>query len=359
MFSCDVVSFGEPLQMNERATPQPTGREVVLRVLASGVCHTDLHVWEGYYDLGGGRRMNFADRGLTPPVTLGHEIVGEVVAVGPEAEGVKVGDVRLVYPWIGCGECHICRRGDEHLCTSSRYLGVFRPGGYADHVLVPHPRYLIEIGDIPPVQAAPLACSGLTAYGSLMRAGRDTLRESPIVIIGAGGLGLMCLSILMALGGRGAVVVDISAANRAAALEAGAIAAVDSAAEDASQQILAHCGGQVPVVIDFVGAPSTVGLAIGLLAKGGQAIIVGLFGGELAVSLPIMPLRATAIVGNFVGSLPALSELVALVRQGKVRPLPITERKLTDATEALLTLKRGGQTGRIVLRPNGCGCGCG
>jgi D-arabinose 1-dehydrogenase-like Zn-dependent alcohol dehydrogenase len=357
MFSCDVVSFGEPLQMNERATPQPAGDEIVLRVLASGVCHTDLHVWEGFYDLGGGRRMSFAERGLTPPVTLGHEIVGEVVAVGPKVKGVAPGDVRLVYPWIGCGECHICRRGNEHLCPSSRYLGIFRPGGYADHVVVPHARYLIEIGDIPPVQAAPLACSGLTTYGALMRAGRETLRESPIVIIGAGGLGLMCLSILSALGGRGAVVVDINPANRAAAREAGALAVVDGAADDAGKQILAHCGGQVPVVIDFVGAPSTVGMAIGLLAKGGQVIVVGLFGGELPVSLPMMPLRATAIVGSFVGSLPALSELVALVRAGKVRPLPITERKLEEATDSLLALKHGRQTGRIVLRPGACACG--
>jgi len=111
-------------------------------------------------------------------------------------------------------------------------------------------------------------------------------------------------------------------------------------------------------VVDFVGAPTTVGLAIGLLAKGGQVILVGLFGGELPVSLPLMPLRATAIVGSFVGPLPALSELVALVRQGKVRPLPITERKLEDATDALLTLKRGRQTGRIVLLPTTrCACG--
>ncbi|WP_332686552.1 alcohol dehydrogenase [Bosea sp. (in: a-proteobacteria)] len=359
MFSCDVVSFGEPLQLNERQTPQPSGSEIILRVLAAGVCHTDLHVWEGYYDLGGGRRMNFADRGLEPPVTLGHEIVGEVVAVGPEAKGVSPGEVRLIYPWIGCGECAGCVRGNEHLCASARYLGIFRPGGYADHVLVPHPRYLIEIGDIPPAQAAPLACSGLTTYSALTRAGLETLRESPIVIIGAGGLGLMSLSILSALGGRGAVVVDISPANRAAALEAGALAAVDARADDAARQVLEHCGGAVPVVIDFVGAPATVELGLGLLAKGGQLTLVGLFGGELSIALPLMPLRSTSIVGSFVGSLPALRDLVALVRTGKVRPLPISECALEDANDALLTLKRGGQVGRIVLRPKHGACACG
>jgi propanol-preferring alcohol dehydrogenase len=158
--SYDVVAFGAPLEVRERPDPEPTGEEVLLRVLATGVCHTDLYVWEGYYDLGGGRRMSFADRGLVPPLTLGHEIAGEVAAVGPAAEGVRVGDKRLVYPWVGCGDCVTCRRGDEHLCPTARYLGIFRAGGYADRVLVPNPRYLLDLGDLPPAQAAPLACSG-------------------------------------------------------------------------------------------------------------------------------------------------------------------------------------------------------
>ena len=114
-------------ELSEQPTPKPTGTEVLLKVLAAGVCHSDLHLSDGYFDLGGGKRLSLADRGMKLPVTLGHENVGEVVAVGPEAQGVKVGDRRLVDPWMGCGECGVCKRGDEQLCAKPRSLGVFQP----------------------------------------------------------------------------------------------------------------------------------------------------------------------------------------------------------------------------------------
>ena len=144
MKSYDVRECGAPLQLHERPAPVPRGEEVLLRVLASGVCHTDLHLWDGHYDLGGGKKLRMADRGVKLPLTLGHENVGEVVAVGPDARGAAVGDRRLVYPWIGCGRCATCARGEEHLCTAPQFLGIFRAGGYADHLLVPHPRCLFD-----------------------------------------------------------------------------------------------------------------------------------------------------------------------------------------------------------------------
>ena len=153
-----VCVCGQPLQLNEQPTPQPAGSEVLLKVLAAGVCHSDLHLADGWFDLGGGKKMSLADRGMKLPVTLGHENVGEVVAVGPDAKGVKVGDRRLAHPWIGCGTCGPCKRGDENLCRAMRSLGVFSNGGYADYLMVPHPRYLFDIGDLPPDRAAPLAC---------------------------------------------------------------------------------------------------------------------------------------------------------------------------------------------------------
>src|SRR4029453_233641 len=97
-------------------TAKPEGTQVLLKMLAAGVCHSDLHIWDGYYEIGGGKKMMLADRGIKLPLTMGHENVGEVVAVGPDAKDVKVGDVRLVNPWMGCGECKVCRRGDENLC---------------------------------------------------------------------------------------------------------------------------------------------------------------------------------------------------------------------------------------------------
>lgn len=346
-----VTGFGQPLQAMSDETPRPIGHEVVVRTCASGVCHTDIHVWEGYYDLGGGRRMNFADRGVKPPIVLGHEIAGEVVAAGPEAE-VKIGDMVLVYPWIGCGSCPVCQTGDEHLCATPGYLGIFRPGGYADHVLVPHERYLLPIADMSPVQAAPLACSGLTAFSALKQIGSSRLSTGPIGIIGAGGLGLMCLSLLRAMGGRGAVVVDINEANRAAASAAGALAVIDGASESALTDAKAATGGPVSAVIDFVGGPQTAQLAIDWVGKGGKVIIIGLYGGELRVALPTLPLRAVTIAGSFVGGLPDLEELVALAIAGGVPSIPIVECELCDANEALHALKAGKRVGRTVLRPS-------
>src|SRR3954470_3509304 len=115
MRSFQVLQPGAPLQLAEQATPQPSGTEVLLKVLASGVCHSDLHLSDGYFDLGGGKRMSLTDRGMKLPITLGHENVGEVVALGPQATGVKVGDRRLAHPWIGCGKCSVCQRDEENL----------------------------------------------------------------------------------------------------------------------------------------------------------------------------------------------------------------------------------------------------
>ena len=213
MKSYDVCECGAPLRLMERPTPKPAGTEVLLKVIAAGVCHSDLHIWDGYYDLGGGKRLKLADRGVKLPLTMGHENVGEVVAVGPDAKGVKIGDRRLVHPWLGCGECAVCRRGDEQLCRTPSSIGVFRSGGYADHLLVPHPRYLFDIGSIPPERAAPLACSGITTFGALKKVG-PLLTGEPVVIIGAGGLGLMCLALHQAMGGKGAIVVDIDPVKR-------------------------------------------------------------------------------------------------------------------------------------------------
>ncbi|HEV8026827.1 MAG TPA: alcohol dehydrogenase [Stellaceae bacterium] len=351
MKSYDVVDYGAPLRKVERPTPQPQGTEVLLRTLAAGVCHSDLHIHEGWYDLGGGKKLMAKDRGFLPPITMGHEIVGEVVAVGSEASGVKIGDKRLAHPWIGCGSCAVCRRGTEQLCLTPRFLGIHRPGGYADHVLVPHPRYLLDIGKLTPAQAAPYACSGITTYGALKRVGEALYREEPILVIGAGGLGLMCLTLLKALGGRGAVVADIDPKKRQAALAAGALAAVDAAAPDAAKQAQEAAEAPLAAAIDFVGASATARLGIDAIARGGKYVIVGLFGGDITLSLPFLPMRAITIQGSYVGSLAEIKELMALVGTGKVAPMPVSERPLDDANAVLEELRGGRITGRAVLRP--------
>ena len=352
MQSFDVCQCGQPLQMIERETPKPQGEEVLLKILAAGVCHSDLHIWDGYYELGGGKRLQLLERGIKLPLTMGHENVGEVVAVGPDAKGVKVGEVRLAHPWMGCGVCEVCKRGEENLCATPKNLGVFSNGGYATHMMVPHPRYLFDIAGMAPEKAAPLACSGITAYSALKKIGEDVLRNKPIVIIGAGGVGLMGLALAKQMGGRGTIMVDIDAGKREAAKQAGAIATVDGAAPDAAKQIQALTNGGAWAAIDFVGSGDTVKLGIAsLLGKGGKLVIVGLFGGDVTVPTPFFPMRALTIQGSYVGSLPEMKELLELVRRTGSPPVPIGTRPLAEVNEALNDLRAGKIVGRVVLTP--------
>jgi propanol-preferring alcohol dehydrogenase len=350
MRSYQVCQCGAPLQFAEQPTPTPTGTEVLLKVLAAGVCHSDLHISDGYFDLGGGKRLTIADRGIKLPLTMGHESVGEVVAVGPQAQGVRVGDRRLAHPWMGCGECAVCRRGDEQLCRTPSSLGVFRAGGYSDFLLVPHPRYLFDIGDLPPEKAAPLACSGVTTYGALKKVGA-VLKSEPLVIIGAGGLGLMCLALHQAMGGHGAIVVDIDPVKRAAASKAGAQLTIDGGARDAAQQIVAATRGGAWAAIDLVGSSSTARIAIDSLIKGGKLIVVGLYGGDITVPLPFFPMRAITLQGSYVGSLTEMAELLALVRRVGLPPIPVATRPLAEVNAALDDLRAGKVVGRVVLTP--------
>jgi D-arabinose 1-dehydrogenase-like Zn-dependent alcohol dehydrogenase len=345
-----VCVCGQPLQLNEQPTPEPKGTEVLLKVLAAGVCHSDLHLADGWFDLGGGKRMSLADRGMKLPVTLGHENVGEVVAFGPDVKGVKVGDRRLAHPWIGCGTCGPCQRGEENLCRAMRSLGVFSNGGYADYMMVPHPRYLFDIGDLPPERAAPLACSGVTTYGALKKI--STLKSEPTVIIGAGGLGLMCLALHKAMGGHSAIVVDIDPVKRDAAKKAGAAKVVDGGAADASQQIIDMTNGGAWGVIDLVGSSQSARVGYDCLIKGGKYVVVGLYGGDLTVSLPPIPMRALTIQGSYVGSLPEMKELIELVRRTGIPPVPVATRPLEDVNAVMDQLRAGKVIGRVVLTPN-------
>jgi D-arabinose 1-dehydrogenase-like Zn-dependent alcohol dehydrogenase len=353
MRSYDVTVFDSPLQASERPTPEPTGEEALVRITAAGVCHSDLHICEGFYDLGGGKKLNMAERGMKLPLTMGHEIAGEIVSAGPQSAPVTAGEKVVVYPWIGCGECAVCARGDENLCLKSRFLGIFRGGGYATHVLVPHKRYCLPIGDLDPAIAAPYACSGVTTFSALNKVGRDTLAREPIVVIGAGGLGLMCLSLMKAMGAKGAIVVDIDAAKRDAAFRAGALAAIDPTAPDAVAQIraLTPDGAGAAAAIDLVGAGPTVQLALDSIARGGKVIVVGLIGGEITLSTPLIPQRALTLQGSYVGNLKDLSDLMALVAAGKVPPIPTQVRPLEEANAALDALRAGKVVGRVVLKP--------
>ena len=166
MISYDIIEHGRPLQKVIKEAPKPTGTEVLVRITRSGVCHSDLHIWDGYFDLGDGKRFYVKDRGCVPPFTLGHEPFGIVEALGPKAKGAKVGQKRIVFPWIGCGKCAMCKDEQDNMCTAMRTIGVVRPGAYSSHLLVPHPKYLVDAAGVDESFAATLACSGVTAYSA-------------------------------------------------------------------------------------------------------------------------------------------------------------------------------------------------
>ena len=343
-----VTTAGEPLEQVSRPDPVPTGAEVVVEVTHCGVCHSDLHTWDGYYDLGGGQRLSLAERGVTLPLVLGHEMAGRVAAVGPDVEGVAVGDLRIVYPWIGCGRCAVCLRGEDHMCEAMRSLGIYQDGGYSTHVTVPHERYLVDPGSVDLSVAATFACSGITVVSAISKLAPLDARD-PVVLFGAGGLGLAAIAVLRATGHETIVTVDLSADNRDAALRAGATAVVDGGADDVPAAVVEACGATVGSIIDFVNSGSTARAAHASLRKGGTLVQVGLFGGDLTVALPVMATRATTIRGSFVGSLTDLRALVDLADSGRFTPAPVEVVPLDDANLALERLRSGRVTGRLVL----------
>jgi alcohol dehydrogenase, propanol-preferring len=356
MRSFQVTDFNAPLKEVEQPTPQPVGSQVLLKVKAAGVCHSDLHIWEGGYELGHGRKpLSLKDRGVSLPRTMGHETVGQIVAFGPDVKeadkgGLKTGDTVLAYPWLGCGKCPTCLGGDENMCAiKPNALGVYCDGGYADHITVPHPKYLLDLKGLDPVTAAPYACSGVTTYSALKKVEKDF--GTPIVIFGAGGLGLMALSLLKAMGGKGAIVVDIDAKKREAAERAGALATVDGKSPDALAELQKKAGGPIRAVIDLVGNAQTTQLGFDCLTKGGKLVIVGLFGGGATFALPLIPIKAVTIQGSYVGNLRETEALLDLVRAKKIAPIPVTPMPLNKANDALVDLQKGKLVGRAVLVP--------
>jgi alcohol dehydrogenase/propanol-preferring alcohol dehydrogenase len=345
-----VVETGQPLQEIELPTPEPKGAEVLLEVTHAGVCHSDLHIWEGEYDLGSRGKMRLTDRGVKLPLAMGHEIVGRVVKLGPEAEGQgsKVGDIRVVYPWVGCGKCAICQRDEENMCPSGRSLGVYQNGGYATHVLATHVKHLIDIEGLDPSLAATYACSGVTVYSAVNKL-MPLEPDEPVVLVGAGGLGLNAIAILKAMGHRRICVVDVAEDKLAAAKQQGATDTVLASDEGTAQRIVEACGGPVAGVVDLVNGTQTARFAFEALRKGGKLVQVGLFGGEMTLPLPLMPIRALTVQGSYVGNVKELRALVDIAKQGKIPAIPIENQPQRNADAVLQRLRAGKITGRVVL----------
>jgi propanol-preferring alcohol dehydrogenase len=339
------------VQEVELPDPVPTGAEVLLRVLRSGVCHTDTHLREGSYDLGSRGALKMVDRGVTYPLVMGHEVVGVVEKVGDRVHGAKPGDVRLVYPWIGCGTCRDCLAGRDNVCANGRNLGVVEHGGYAEQILVRDEKYLMDVDGLDLSWAATLACSGLTAFSAVNKVLPLGPDES-VVVIGAGGVGLTAIATLSALGHKAICAVDLSERNLELALQVGATTTVQSTDQGLSAKIIEASGGPVAAVIDFVNNSQTAPVAFDSLRKGGKLVQVGLFGGELTVPTALMALKMLPLQGSFVGTPDELNQLITLAQQDAIPHIPIIDAELSAEAvgESLDKLANGGVPGRVVLR---------
>ncbi|WP_420102764.1 alcohol dehydrogenase [Bosea sp. (in: a-proteobacteria)] len=343
-----VVENKAPLQCIEVDDPVPVGTEVVVDVSHCGVCHSDLHFWEGSYDMGGGQIMRLRDRGVTLPRAIGHEISGRIIAHGPDAEGIEIGEQCAVYPWIGCGDCDRCAAGDDNLCMRQQSLGVLRHGGFAERVVVPHARYLVPLNGIDPAWAATFGCSGITVLSAIKKL-QPQAPDSPVLLIGAGGLGLSAIAMLKALGHDRIISADIDARKREAALDMGATQAIDSAAADAAQQVEAAAGGKLSGAIDFVNVTATAQLATAVLGKGGKLIMVGVGGGQIPLSLAGMVFLARTVQGSNTGTPQDLRDVVSLAAAGKLSRIPLHRMPKDEANRAMTLLNENQVSGRIVL----------
>ncbi len=351
MQAARIVEVNEPLEVTQLETPKPKGSQVLIKVASSGVCHSDIHLWEGGYEGIGGQLLKTTDRGVKYPLTPGHEIAGIVDSLGEEAEGFTKNEKVLVYPWIGEGVCPACRIGQENLCDKPRSLGVYRDGGYAEYVLVPSYKYLLRIDDGMDTNAsATLSCSALTAYGAVKNT--NLKPNDNVVIIGAGGLGLMAVQLAKAITGAKIIVTDLDDEKLRVAKKNGADNVINSKKEDPVKAVLELTDKVgADAVIDFVNASKTVETDMQLLRRRARVILVGLFGGELKLSLVTMPTRAYKLIGSYTGTLSDMVELVSLATRGVINPVVSDTYKLNQATEALSKLKDGKIIGRAVINP--------
>ena len=348
-----IIKPKESLQVQEMKTPVPSGSQVLVKVESSGVCHSDIHLWDGGYEGPENTFLKTVDRGVKYPLTPGHEIAGFVEDLGEEARGkFNRDDKVIVYPWIGEGLCPACIEGEENLCDKPRSLGVYQDGGYAEYVLVPSYRYLVKLNNnsIELDVAATLPCSSLTAYNALRNARLEPYHN--LVIVGAGGLGLMAIQLAKAIFGARIITLDLDDNKLKVAKENGADIILNSKKEDpikAIMELTSNLG--VDAVIDFVNSTKSVQTDMQFLRRRAKLVLVGLYGGELKLNLISIPTKAHRIIGSYTGTLNELVGLLSLAERGVINPVVTDRFKLEEATKALSELKKGNIIGRGVINP--------
>ena len=331
---------GEALRIEEVADPEPIDGGVVVRVRGAGVCHSDLHITQGDVPL------------PRTPLVLGHENAGIVESIGSGVSDFAPGDAVAVFGAWGCGDCALCRAGDENLCNMLGWPGIGVDGGWAERISVPHTRHLIPLGDLDPVEAAPLTDAGLTPYRAIRRALPLVPPGGAIAVVGVGGLGHLAIQIARAIGPAPRVIaVDVSRDKLESALALGADHAVEAGA-GAADRIRELTGGEgAHAVIDLVGSDASLATAGASVARRGIVVLVGIAGGALPfrfVGLPPECLLTTSAWGTRA----ELEALLRLAARGLVQAR-VERQPLEAVNDVLERLLAGGVDGRVVLTPNG------
>ena len=331
--------YHRPLELVERPVPEPLRHtDVLVRVGGAGVCATDLHAIDGL----------MGPAGVTVPLVLGHENAGWVEAVGDGVTTVSPGDAVLVYPPYSCGLCVACRRGNDMHCARHDFTGLTVDGGFAEFVLVSE-RSLIALPDgVEPVDVAPHADAGLTAYHAVRRLAHLAVPGSTAVLIGVGGVGHIALQLLRELGSSSLVTIETDERRRRLATELGADEVIDGSAPlDAVRELTGGRGADL--VFDFVGTDETHAAAAAMLARGGTSSVIG-YGGTVAVPSVALVANEQSVVGNLVGTWIDLWELLQLHAAGRI-VLKTETHPLDSVNDVLDRLREGEVTGRAVLVP--------
>lgn len=332
-----------PRLVEDAPIPEPREGEVLIKVAGAGACHSDLHVIAA----------TAAGNGFfKPPFTLGHENTGRIAALGSGVQGIEVGENVAVYCAWGCGRCRMCLRGEENYCMRQRTLrgcGLGVDGGMAEYLLVPATKYLVPLGDLDPIEAAPLTDAGITPYHAINRS-RALLRpDATCAVIGIGGLGHLALQILRATTAVRIVAIDVADDKLATAKALGADATVRSDANALVHALECNGGAPYDVVLDFVGVQSTIDLGRKLVRAGGDYTMVGLGGGMLTYGQGRIAWGARVFT-PFYGSIAELRELLALASRGGIRA-HVTRYPLAQAARAYEALHEGKVEGRAVVCP--------
>jgi NAD+-dependent secondary alcohol dehydrogenase Adh1 len=333
-------AYGELPRVEEIADPVVSGPDdVVVRVGATGLCRTDLHVIDGVFEA--------ISRPL--PYTLGHETAGWVHAVGSDGLGFAPGDAVIVHPYVTCGRCAPCRAGSDQLCEQFQFAGAMVDGGFADYLRTSS-RSLVKLDpSITPVQGAGLADGGLAAYRAVKRSLPFLSPDSTAVVIGAGGLGHIAIQLLQAMTASEIIAVDRSAAALDLAASFGGLTTILADGGQVTGVRDATGGRGATVVLDFVGDGTTPADALAMLARGGCYVAVG-YGGRLELATADLVGGEFTVMGSLIGTITELGELVALAARSLVS---VTSRlyPLDDIQVAIDDLRAGEIRGRAVIVP--------